>query len=70
MAFTTESSDQNFVVFFNESQTTVVGDESCDFLSVLDELNTNALTNSGVGLFGFNTTNDEKIVSVENQNKS
>lgn len=29
--------------------------ESCDLLAVLDQLNTNALSDSGVGLLGFNT---------------
>lgn len=55
MTFTTESGNQDFIVFLNESQTTVVRDEGGDLLAVLDELNTDALTNSGVRLLSFNT---------------
>ena len=56
VAFTTESGNQNFVVFFNESQATVVRDESGDLLAVLDELDTNALANGRVRLLSLNTT--------------
>ncbi len=56
MAFTTETGNQNLVVLFNESQATIVGDESCDLFAVLDELDTNALTDGRVGLLSLNTT--------------
>jgi hypothetical protein len=55
VTFTTETGNQNLVVFFDVVQATIIGDECGDFLSVLDELNTNALADSGVGLFGFDT---------------
>ena len=56
VAFTTETRNQNLVVLFNESQTTIVGYESCDLLAVLDELDTNALTDGRVRLLSLNTT--------------
>ena len=43
------------VVFFDEVETTVIGDESCDLLSVLDELNSDTLTDSRVRLLSLNT---------------
>jgi hypothetical protein len=56
VTFTTKTRNQNLVVLFNESQTTIVGDESCDLLAVLDELDTNALTDGRVRLLSLNTT--------------
>jgi hypothetical protein len=56
VAFTTETGNQNLVVLFNESQATIVGDESCDLFAVLDELDTNALTDGRVRLLSLNTT--------------
>ena len=55
MTFTTESSDQNFVVFFDKVQTTVLGDEGGDLLTILDQLDTDTLPNSGVRLLGLDT---------------
>ena len=39
----------------HEVETTIIGDESGDLLSVLDELDTDTLSDSGVGLFGLDT---------------
>ncbi len=50
-----ETRDQNFVVLINIVQATISWDESSNLLSVLDQLNTNALTNGRVGLLGLNT---------------
>ena len=53
---TTETSNKDFIVFINVIQATITRDESGDLLTVLNELDTNALTNSRVGLLSFNTT--------------
>ena len=53
---TTETSNKDFIVFINVVQATIARDESGDLLTVLNELDTDALTNSRVGLLGFNTT--------------
>ena len=53
---TTETSNKDFIVFINVVQTTIARDESGDLLTVLNELDTDALTNSGVRLLSFNTT--------------
>lgn len=39
----------------HEVQATVIGNEGGDLLTVLDELDSNTLSNSGVGLLGFDT---------------
>lgn len=56
MTLTTESGDQDLVVFFDESQATVVRDESGDLLAVLDELNPDTLPDGRVRLLSFYTT--------------
>jgi hypothetical protein len=53
---TTETSNQNFVVFIDVVQTTIIGDESGNLLAVLDKLDTDTLTNGRVRLLGFDTT--------------
>ena len=53
---TTESSNQNLIVLIHKVQTTITRNEGSDLLSVLDQLNTDALTNSRVGLLSFHST--------------
>ena len=53
---TTETSNENFIVFINIVQTTITRNESSDLLTILNKLDTDALTNSRVRLLSFNTT--------------
>jgi hypothetical protein len=46
---------QDFVVLFDEVEAAVVGDEGGDLLAVLNQLDTNALSDSGVRLLGFDS---------------
>ena len=55
VALTTESGDEDLVVFFDKVKATVTGDESADLLAVLDELDTDALSNGRVRLLGLDT---------------
>merc|ERR1712142_1006691 len=49
----TESGDQDFIVLFNVVQTTVLGYESRDFLSIFDELHSHAFPDGRVGLLSL-----------------
>ena len=47
-------------IYFDEVETTVPRNESRDFLSVLDQLNSNTFTNGRVRLFRFDTARREE----------
>jgi len=55
MTLTTETGNQNFVVFFDVVETTVTRYESGDPLAIFDQLNSNTFANGRVRLFGFDT---------------
>ena len=55
MALTTESRDQDLVIFLDKVKATIAGNEGADLLAVLDELHTDALSNGRVGLLGLDT---------------
>ncbi len=55
VTLTTETSDENFIVFIGEVQATIARDEGSNLLAVLDELNAHALTDSRVRLLGLDT---------------
>ena len=55
MAGTTETGDEDLIVFINEVQATIAGNEGGDLLTVLDELGAARLTNSGIRLLGLDT---------------
>ena len=54
---TTESSNQDLVVLVHKVQATIARHERSDLLSVLDQLDTHALTNGRVGLLGLHSAN-------------
>jgi len=55
VAGTTETLDKHFIVLIAETHTTVTGDEASDSLVVFFELDSDTLSNTGVGLLGFDT---------------
>merc|ERR1711926_11532 len=55
VTFTTESSDQDLVVLLHEVQATILGHEGRDLLSVLDQLDTDALADGRVRLLSLDT---------------
>jgi hypothetical protein len=55
VTLTTETRHQDFIVIIAKSQTTIARNEGSDLLAVLDQLHTDALTNSRVRLLGLNT---------------
>ena len=36
MTFATKSRNQNFIIFLNKIQTTIIGYKGCDFFAILD----------------------------------
>lgn len=56
MTLATETGNEDLVVDFDEVETTVVGDESGDLLAVLQQLDTDTLTDGRVRLLGLDTT--------------
>jgi len=52
---TTETGAEDLIVFIDVVQATITRDEGGDLLTVLDKLNTDGLTNGGVGLLSLNT---------------
>ena len=53
VARSAETGDEDLVVLVDVVEATIAGDEGSDLLAVLDELNTDALTDGGVGLLGL-----------------
>merc|ERR1712211_51157 len=54
VTLTTKTSNQDFVIFFNKVQTTILWYESSDLLTVLDQLYTDALSDGRVRLLSLN----------------
>ena len=55
VTLTTKTGNEHFVVLIDEGESTVTGDVRSNSLVVLFELHSDALTNGGVGLLGFDS---------------
>ena len=55
VTLTTETGNEHFVVLIDEGESTVTGDVRSNSLVVLFKLHSDALTNGGVGLLGFDS---------------
>lgn len=67
VALSAETSDQDFVVFLNIIEATIPRNECGNFLAILDQLNTNALSDSRIRLLSFDATaerSQEKCVTM------
>ena len=51
----TESGDEDLIIFLNETHTTISGHVSCDSLIILLKLNSHALSHGWIWLFGFDS---------------
>ena len=56
MALSSKASNQHLIVFLNEVETTIIGYKCSDLLPILDQLNTDALSDGRVGLFSLNAS--------------
>merc|ERR550534_1603179 len=55
VTLSTETSNQHLIVLLNKVETTVIGDESSDLLSILNKLYSDTLSDSRVRLLSFYT---------------
>ena len=56
MALSSKASNQHFIVLLDEVETAIIRHKSSDLLPILDQLNTNTLSDGRVGLFSLNTS--------------